>query len=195
MFAAAAAMAVPLGQDLGFVAAGPITNMQLADANANPKWHNEDLFPGEDALGFTTGRTINGSQGNYLTNGNVFSAAGSDFVFVQHLRVMNRACEIAFAQLTQDLGLGVGKKPPDPVTKGVYIAEQDAQAIDQSITTAVQNALKGQVVDARFILSRTDDLSSNSGANVNGELQILALAYIKGIAVTAKFVKSITVGS
>lgn len=195
IYAAATAMSVPIGQDLGWVGAGSITNLQVADVNGNPKWHNEDLYPGLDALGYTTARTVNGQTGDYLTNGNIFSNPGSDYVFVQHTRIMNRACEIAFAQLTQDLGLGVGKQPPDPVTKQIYILEKDAQAIDQSVTTAVLSALKGNVVDARFILSRTDDLSPNSGATVHGELQIEALAYIKGIAVTAKFVKSISIGS
>lgn len=194
MFEAARAMAVPLGQDLGFVAAGPVDDCSIQDANNNPKWHNEDINPGLDALGFTTLRTVNGQNGVYITNGNVFSAAGSDFVFVQHVRTMNRACEIAFAQLTRDLGLGVGKKPPDPVTGGIYIAESDASNIDTSVTTAVRVALKGQVVDAAFTLSRTDDISANSGATVHGELQIEALAYIKGIAVTAKFVKTIAIG-
>jgi hypothetical protein len=184
---------VPPGEDPAYVARGPVPGFGIADGNGNPKWHNESLFPDLDNLRLSTFTTQPGSFGVYLTNGNVLSPSGSAFVYVQHSRCMNIACTTAFAKMVQYLGKGVSKKAPDPITGAIYIAEQDAAAIEQDITAAMRQVLKGQVVDVVFQLSRTDDLSPNSGAVIHGQVEIEAFAYIKQFVAQAAFVKSITV--
>ena len=184
---------IPLGEDPAFVQRGSVPGYGIADSNGNPKWHNESIYQTLDSLRLSTFTTQPGSFGVYLTNGNVLSPSGSAFVYAQHMRCMNVACTIAFAAMVQSLGRGVAKKAPDPITKGVYITEQDAAMIEQNITGLMRTALKGQVVDVAFQLSRTDDLSANSGATVHGAVQIEALAYIKQFIATAAFVKAITV--
>jgi len=59
------------------------------------------------------------------------------------------------------------------------------------VNTAVQAQLAGQVAGVKFQLGRTDDLSSNAGAQLTSTLTLVALAYIKGIKVLAGFAKSI----
>ncbi len=186
-------MSFPVGVDPAFVANGPIPGYQIADSNGNPLWHDEAIYPGLDALRLTTLRTIAGQQGVYITNANLLSASGSDYVYDQHAAVMNAACTIAYGLLTNQLSRGVGKAAPDATTGKIYILEKDAQAIEAVVSAAINQALKGQVNSASFQLSRTDDLSANSGATVNGEVQIQALAYVKNFAITAKFVKAISV--
>lgn len=184
---------IPVGEDPAFVARGPVTGFSIADGQGNPKWHNESLYPDLDNLRLSTFTTEPGQNGVFITNGNVLSPAGSSFVYAQHMRCMNKACTQAFAKMVQALGKGIGKKPKDPTTGAVYILEQDAAAIEQDITAALRIALKGQVQDVAFVLSRTDDLSSNSGAIIHAQVQIEALAYIKSFIATAAFVKQISV--
>src|SRR6185312_13824302 len=190
---AADAMAIPIGQDPAFVGAGPIQGYVIVDGDGNPNYHNEELYPNLDQLLLTALRSVNGESGVYINNARVFSTVGSDYVFLPHVRTMNRACELAYQTLTTQLGRGVGKKPRDPNTGEVYILESDALVIEGLVNGAVKQALKGQVSSVKFTLSRTDDLSANSGATVNGTLTVVALAYIKGFAVVAAFAKSIQI--
>ncbi|HEX8795455.1 MAG TPA: DUF2586 family protein [Polyangiaceae bacterium] len=182
-----------VGVDPAYVANGPIPGFQICDDNSNPKWHDEALYPGLDDLRLTTFRSFNDEQGTYLDNARVFSPNGSDYVYDQHARCMNVACTIAYSLLTKELSRGVQKQAPDPTTGKIYILETEAAAIEALVNPNLEQQLKGQVVAVALELSRTDDLSSNAGAQVNAEVQVEALAYIKGFVVSAKFVKTITV--
>src|SRR6185312_13064666 len=144
-----------------------------------------------DQLLLTALRTVANEDGVFINNANVFSTVGSDYVFLPHIRTMNRACEVAYGVLVKELGRGVGKKPADPVTGGVYILEEDALTIEGMVNTAIERELAGQVASFKFQLARNDDLSSNAGAILNSTLTLVALAYIKGIKVLAAFAKSI----
>jgi hypothetical protein len=183
----------PLGRDPAFVEDGPIPGFFLADANGNPLWHNEYLYPGLDALRLSTLTTFPGKNGTYIGNANMLSAPGSDYVFDQHAKTSNVACSYAYAGLTNNLSRGVRKQPPDPVTKMIYILESDAEAIEQTIQPQMANALKGQVQDTAIIIARNDDLSSNAGATVHADVEVESLAYIKAFAYVSKFVRTINV--
>lgn len=185
---------ISVGTDPAFVATGPVP-FGIDDASGNPKWHDEQLYPGLDDLRLSTLRSLPQENGTFITNGNVLSPGGSDYVFVQHFRCMNAACNVAYQLLTQQLSRGVGKQPPNPVTGAIYILEQDAAMIETIITSQMRKALLNQVVDVQFVLARNDDLSANSGATVHGQVEIEALAYLKKFLVQAKFVKAITVGA
>jgi hypothetical protein len=189
----ARAMLIPLGEDPAFVSRGNLPGAGIGDGAGNPYWHDEEVYPGLDGLRLTALRTVNGENGVYINNANVISPPGSDYVYLQHLRIINRACELAYQQLTKELSKGVGKKAPDPVTGLIYILEADAQAIEAEVNGVVETALAGQVQAVAFQLSRTDDLSSNQGATVHSALQAVALAYIKQFLVAAGFTKFITI--
>jgi hypothetical protein len=192
---AARAMGIPIGTEPAYVALGALPDLHIVDSNGGPLFHNEELFPNLDSLQLATLRTVQGQNGVYVTNGRIFSLTNSDYQLVPHVRTMNRACEIAFQILTTQLSRGIGKKPKDPVTGAVYILESDALTIEGLVNEAVAPPLKGQVVAVKFTLSRTDDLSSNQGATLNGAVQLVPLAYIKNFKVTASFAKSISVAA
>jgi hypothetical protein len=195
LFIAADAMAIPIGQDPAWVDAGSIANCVIVGPGGVPAFHNEELYPNLDQLLLSTLRSVAGKGANavYITNARVFDTVGSDYVFLQHIRTMNRACEIAFGILSGCLGRGVGKKPADPVTGGVYMADEDRLSIDAGVNGAVRKALVGQVVAYAFTLNQNDDIGSNSGAFVTGKSMIVSKAYIKGIKVIAGFTRSISV--
>lgn len=189
---AARAMKIPLGRDPAFVDDGPVSQFGLSDARGNPNHHDEFFYPGLDDLRLTTLRTFDDRQGSYITNANIISPTGSDYVYLQHVRTINRACEIAFQILSGQLSRGVAKNPKAGPNGERYIAEGDALRIEAVANDAIKAELSGQVDDIKFSVSRTDDISSNSGATVTGQIQSVALAYIKRFIVTAGFVKSIS---
>jgi hypothetical protein len=180
-----------VGIDPAWLQQPAIPGYKITDAVGNPKWHDEEYFPGIDGLRLSTLRSVPGSQGVYITNANILSASGSDYVYDQHARTMNVACSITFQQLTKQLSRGVRKGEPQ-ANGQVYILDQDASSIEGFVNPQLSNALENQVTDVAMQLSRTDDISSNRGATINAEVDIESLAYIKQFNVTTKFVKSIS---
>ncbi len=187
----ARAMQIPVGEDPAYVTRGPVPKFGITDSRGGPKYHNEYMYPGLDDLRITTLRTFDGRPGTFITNANLLSPAGSDFVYLQHARTINRACEIAFQVLGDALSRGVAKNPKAGPNGERYIAEGAALQIEQVANQAIRAELSGQVDEIRFSVSRTDDISSNAGATVTGQIENVALAYIKKFAVTAGFVKSL----
>lgn len=194
MLLGARAMQIPIGEDPAYVGRGPLQAAQIADGNGNPFDHDEDLYPTLDSLRLAALRSFapGGPQGVYFCNANTMQPSGGAFPYLQHIRIMNRACEIAWFILTTQLSRGVRKNPKaDPVTGAVYIFEPDAALIESLVNDALTQPLKGQVSAARFSLSRTDNLAATP-TTVNGVVSIQALAYIKGFAVSAEFNKTIS---
>lgn len=194
MFVAGRGMKVPLGRDVAYVADGPLYGSpRITDAKNNPKYHDEGKYPGLDDLRLATLRTFEDRQGVFITNAPLLSSNGSDYVYWQHARVINRGCEIAYSILTGQLSAGVDKAPKPGPNGERYIAEKDAQRIEELVNANLYRELvaTGQVSDIKFTLSRTDDLSSNAGAVLTGEVESVALAYVKKFSVTAGFVKQI----
>lgn len=195
--AATWALKWPIGTDAAYVALGNLPDVQLSDNAGNPLDHDENNFPDLDNLRLITLRSFSadGPEGIYVTNPNILQPSGDDFPYLQMVRIMNRACTVAWAQLTKQLSVGVAKNPkPDPVTGAITILEPDAARIEQFVNGPMQQAVKGQVSSALFSLSRTDDLSVTPVV-VTGTISIVTKAYIKGYQVQAEFSKTIQVAA
>lgn len=193
----ARAMLIPIGEDPAYVARGAVAGFKISDGAGNPLDHDENLFPNLDGLRVMTLRSFaaGGPQGVYVTNANTIQATGGDFVYLQHIRIMNRACTISWAMLAQQLSRGVSKNPKkDPNTGAVTILETDASAIEALVNGQLQQQLKGQVSSSLFSLSRTDDLSVIP-ATVHALVSIVAKAYIKNYVVTAEFSKTLQIAA
>jgi hypothetical protein len=186
---AARGMAVEISTDVAYVADGPAIGFQLSDDAGLPKYHDEASYPGLDDLRLSTLRTFSSRDGVYITNGNLLSPSGSDFVYWQHARVLNKACALAFDLLTSRLSKGVRRD-----RKTGRILESEAEAIEALIQTALNRELvkPRHVSDAAFLLSRDDDISSNAGAMLTGDVEVASLAYIKRFGISSRFVKTIT---
>ncbi len=183
-------MAIPMGQDPAF--GSPVEQFGITDDKGSTKHHDEFMNPGLDDLRLTTLCTRPGETGVFITNANLISPSGSDYVYLQHARTINRACEIAFGILAKALSIGVRKNPIPGPNNARYIAEGAALQIEMVANNAIRAELASQVDDIRFTLSRTDDISSNQGADVHGAIENVSLAYIKKFTVTAGFVKSLS---
>ena len=166
---------------------GPLTATQIQDANGNQAFHDEMLSPGLDDLHLTALRSFNGKPGAYVNLPRVISASGSDYVFIPHIRMMNQGCEAAWNVLVGELSNGVLR---DKNTG--KILESEAQRIEHLVNSALDRVFAGKISGWEFVLSRTDDLSSNSGATLTGTLSIEAPAYITEIDTNTRFVKTFT---
>lgn len=193
LFVAARGMSIRLGTDPAYVALGPLPGVRITDERNSPKYHNEELFPGLDELRLTTLRTIEGEQGVFITNANLLSASGSDYVYWQHARTMNRGCEIAHQILTKQLSKGVRKDPKVGPEGERYIREDEAQLLESLVNAEVNRELvtPGEVDDMALAVSRTDDIRSNAGAEITCSLDSVALGYAKKFTVAAGYVTQI----
>lgn len=181
-------MSIDFATMSSYVALGPLPNSaQLADANTNPNFHDEALFPGPDDQRLTALRSFDQKPGIYINLPRVLSASGSDYVFTPHIRMMNAGCEKAWQILSNQLSAGVLRDK----TTG-YILESEAQRIEGLVNAALDEVYKGKISGWLFELSRTDNISSNSGATLSGTSSIEAPAYVTEFDVNTRFVKTIT---
>ncbi len=192
----ARAMLYDVSRNPAYVADGPLPSVKIDDLRGNPKHHDEAFYPGLDALRLVSLRSIYGKEGVFFNRARVLSPTGSDYVLLPHVRVMNKACEIAYQLLTDELNKGVRVKDADAQGR-VYILEEDAAAIEQRINSKLEAEFldKKRVSDIAIVLSRTDDLAATSGTRVTGDLQVSPLRYIEDFEIDAKLVKSVTVAA
>lgn len=184
---------ISVGTDAAYVADGPVDSFSIVDDNGNSVCWDEASTPGLDDLGFVTLRTLARRAGCYIGNPRVFSPVNSDYVFDQQERCMGVAEERAYDFLTEELS---GKKRKDPVLgpQGqVYLLGADVAEMEQSGTLDLKAVLGKEVDDVRLKLSRVDDVGANSGAVLTASIEISSLVYIKGFAVTTRFVRSFNV--
>lgn len=186
LFDATRSMASPIGVAPSFVGAGAVPNCTIDDVNGNPCWHDEYFFPTLDSQRFVTLRSYPGQLGTFITSSNLFSPAGSDYVFTQQGRVMNAAMTVAFAMLTTELGKGVQKTQPNAQGQQ-FILESSAAAIEAFVNAALAERLKGQVNGVQLTLSRTDNIASNAGAVITFTLVVSPLATIVEFSGTTSF--------
>lgn len=189
---AARAMSVDLEVEPAYVALGPLPACSVFDASGNPTLGRlENLYPGLDDLKFTCLVTLPDRAGTYIANTYLFSPDGSDYVYLPHGRIMNRAMEIVFSTLTTQLSLGVDKNPKAEPNGAVYILESEAAKLEALCNAAVKADLGKRVSGVVVNISRTDDLGSNGPGVVNAVLQIQAKSYIKKFLVTTAFVREL----
>lgn len=191
---AARGMSIRLGVDPAYVALGQLSGVRITDGRNNPKYHDENIFPGLDDNRFTTLRRIDGFEGVYITNAKLLSASGSDFVFWQHARTLNRGCEITYQILTKQLSKGIPKAPKPGPNGERYIDEGAAQQLEGLVNAQLYLELvkPGEVDDMKLTLARTDDIRSNAGAKIRARLESVALAYAKEFDIDAGFVTAIS---
>lgn len=186
---AARAMGSDVSRDPAYVADGPCAGVLIADQRGNPLFHDEAVYPGLDDIRLSTLRSFTSRQGTYVNNALMLSPSGSDYVYIQHARVMNKACEAVFQVLTNRLSQAI---PRDPATG--FIREDVALEIEGLVQDELNRSFvaPGRVSAAVFSLSRNDVITSNAGATLTGSLAIVPLSYVKKFGVNARFARTIT---
>lgn len=171
---------------------GTVVGVSIVGSDGNPidLVHNEELTPGLDDQRFTTLRTWDGLAGVFVTNPRIKSAAGSDFEFIQHRKVMNLARRTLRIYFTRRLS-----KPVRVSATTGFILESEALEIERGADAVMRAALlakpkaSGGGIDGkiqRFVsLSRTDNLLSTKTMTV--QASVIPLAYPKAIEISLGF--------
>ena len=180
-----------IGTDPAFVSIGPVPGFEIS-LNGNPNDWDEFLYQSLDSQRLTTLRTFatGGPQGVYITDANVLIPSSSNIYWLQLLRVLNKACSIAWQVLNTQLSAGV-PTVYNATTGAVNIKETAAQRIEALVNSPLKSGLSGQVTDQNFALNRDDNLIVPK-APINGTVAIVPLVYLKNIVVQAGLTKSIS---
>lgn len=158
----------PISEDPGRLMSGPLQGIVSLE-------HDEDVTGGLDSARFVTLRTFD--DGIYVTNPNMFRVPGSDYRFVQHRRVIDRAAEIARTAYARYIGEALRANP----TTG-RIAEAVARDIDSNVTTQLESGLAGHMSSVTARMSRTDDILRTFA--FSAEVAVQPLVYPKYISQT-----------
>lgn len=129
-----------------------------------------------DAQRFTTLRTHAGISGYFITNGRTMAAAGSDYTYIQHRRVMDAACRIT---RQAELPYLNGSMRVDPKTG--FVLEKDAQAFEAKVNSKLKAGIvaTGDASASSVVVNRaTNILASN---NLLNTVRVTPLAYMKTI--------------
>lgn len=193
LFLGAMAMSVTpnIGTDPSEVDLGPVPDVTIS-SNGNPLDWDEFLYQSLDSQRLTTLRTFatGGPTGCFITDANVLISAGSNIYWLQLLRVLNKACSIAWQVLNTQLSKGV-PTVYNATTGAVNIKETAAQRIEALVNSPLKSGLSGQCTAAQFTLNRDDNLTTPK-APVNAQVAVAPLVYLKNIVVQAALVKSIS---
>lgn len=172
--------------DLAEIAYGPLPGVSIRDAHGNPDEHDETIFPGADDLRFCTARTWKGRTGVYVNNPRLFSPVGSDFLYLQHGRVLDLCVEIT-------------KRTLEPIlNKGVFVLPDGTGRIEAESATTIEGQVNGElnreVTSARKATKVTFTLDRQADVLRTGKLpwslREIPLAYIKSMPGTAALVAS-----
>lgn len=181
-----------IGTDPAYVGNGPVAGYQI-DNGSNPNDWDEGVYQMLDAQRLVTLRSFaaGGPQGVYVCNANVLIPSGSSIVWLQYLRVLNKACRIAWATLITQLGRGV-ETILNAQTNAINIDPRDAQMLEQLCDAPLRAGLAGQVTAVAFLVNR-DDALPTATSPISGEVQVQGKFYLKNMNVTVSLVKTITV--
>ncbi len=190
---AARAAAVLISTDLARVASGSLTGVIEIG-------HDESQSETLDSQRITTLRTWPGRAGFYITNARLKSAAGSDFRYWQHGRIMDLACATTFQfqQLFISAAVRVngGAAGANPVPGS--IDERDAQRYETVGDRALSGKLKqpdnaegsrGHVSDLAYTIDRDNDVLTTEA--ILSEVAIRPLAYPKTITTQLGFTANV----
>lgn len=144
-------------------------------------YHDERINPGLDEARFMTARTLIGRPGVYIMNPNIMSSAGSDFRYLQHGRVIDKACDIVRNSLLDNLSNDV------LVNADGTIQEGEAVAIENAVQRALFAGLisTGNATATSVTVSREDNILSSEVINV--AVRVRPKGYLKTINVTLGF--------
>lgn len=158
---------IPLQEDLGKVARGPLPLILTPSENSGKYgiYHDEDAKPGLDVSRFTTLRRFKNIPGFYITNGRTFASPGSDYTYLQYRRVIDRAATLLTIIAKQFINAEFR------VNDNGTIYEVDAVNIEDKVTTYMMNDLKDSIVGLQVQVDRTINLLSTQKLKITASIR------------------------
>jgi hypothetical protein len=161
----------------------PLDGLSVPDNQAaSTAYHLENQSSGGDAARFTTVMKHNGRGGVYTTNCRLMAGPTSDFQLIQYGRIIDKACDIAYAAMLRYLS---ARLRIDGETG--YIQETQARAIEADVRAKLVAGLvaDGHASDADVAVNRGDNLLSDATLRV--KVRVVPPGYAKAITVEVGF--------
>lgn len=160
--------------------------------------HDEFLSPtGLDAQKITTLRTYPGGlQGFFLSNVWLHSAAGSDFQWWQHRRIMDLACSVVTLQHSLLISSSVVTKTDGTGAISEFSAQQIEKRVQRALDAVIGSAVRvigpaaidgtiGHVSDIRYQVDRQANVLSTS--TLIATVSIVPRGYLKRLEAVLSF--------
>lgn len=175
--AAAEMLRFSLSEDLGQVSHGPLS------ATYTRLYGDERKTPGLDEAGFITARTYLGIAGNYVTHGRMKTLDTSDYKWLTHRRIMDRACKVSRTRLLTSY---LNAKILVSKTTG-RILEKEALAIEANVNADLESALVAptHASGSSVLVNRTDNILSTE--NLRADVRVIPPGYARAITETIGF--------
>lgn len=150
--------------------------------------HDEFRTEVLDQHKITTLRTWQGAQGFYITNARLKSSAGSDFLYWQHRRAMDAACDTVHKAQQPFMSAGVR------TGNGGTIDERDATRFEQKVKSALRDRLlspsnaegsPGHVSRLDYKIDRSNNVQTSF--EVLSKVAIQPLGYVKTLTTEIGF--------
>lgn len=180
MAVAARLCARPIHIDPGWVRDGALGGVGYSTSDGK-LYHDERVNPGLDTARFMTARTYIGRPGLFVTNPMMMAPPGSDFIWWQYRRVIDKACKITREVLLDYLGGAVRLN-----TSG-FILERDALELESRLRSAFRDGIvaKGHASAVSAVVSRVDNIISTKTISVT--IRVTPLGYVKAFEVDLGF--------
>ena len=172
---------VPISEDLGKVARGPLPNILTPNLPLGIYgiYHDEDAKPGLDVARFSTLRRFRGLPGFYITNARNMASPGSDYTFMQFRRVIDRVTELLNIISKQYINSEVR------INSDGTIYEEDAVAIENRVFNYIFSAVKDNISGLQVQVDRTVNIQSTMQLKI--KVSVRPFGYFKFISLTTGF--------
>lgn len=151
---------------------------------------DERKTPGLDAAKFTTVKTFIDVGGVYLENVRLMSQFGSDFKYIQHGQVIDRALVVARAGLLPYLSRNLDVKT-SPASESGRMTESQCLSIELDLSTQLNDDLvqPGHIQGLTFLVDRTKNLITTE--EIGGRIFIAGKGYPKSVDLVAGLAKTL----
>lgn len=181
----------PIGKDASAFQDDTYSGKLPAQLIAGTNVRDERKTPGLDVAKFTTVKSfLEVPGGIYIENVRLMSPFGSDYKYIQHGQVIDRALVVARAGLLPYLSRALDVKTA-PVTEAGQLTEAQALAIEADITARLNDELvqPGHVQALTFQVDRTKDVKTTE--EIAGRIRIASKAYPKSVDLVVGLAKSL----
>ncbi len=187
--AAARIMSRPIQEHAGRVRTGSLKGIDIPSGEEIARlaldsdvYHDSDDKPGLREARFMTCKTRIGRKGLYIDKPAMLAQSTSDFQDWHHRSVIDKACDITYEVLVDELNEDIDL---DPDTG--FITEKAAQAIENRLKSAFRDGLlaKGAASAVTAQIDRTVNIISTK--RLKASVRVLPKGYVEGIDVDVAY--------
>mgnify|MGYP004612541599 FL=1 len=127
-----------------------------------------------DALGYITLRQYTGKEDYYVTNANVLAADGSDFPYIENVRVLNRIVREVSKKATDNIQAEID---PDNIEASIKPFEAD-------LGIAIDNCIKDKIISSGLVTIETENVNILVDETLNVSIEWVPMGTVRKFNLT-----------